>query len=71
MLVQVLVSGVRKNGLPGQVSVPAQEKSKTSWFLVNLVSFIHYEEVEEQYAEEGQHAGDLAHRVGNAAAHWH
>ena len=32
--VQVSVLGLMKNGLPGQVLVPAPKKFKTSWFLV-------------------------------------
>ena len=31
----------------------------------------HAEEVEEQYAEEGQHNWDVAHEVGSAVAHRH
>ena len=33
-MVQVSVLGLIKNGLPGQVSVPAQKDFMTSWFLV-------------------------------------
>ena len=32
--VQVSVLGLMKNGLPGQVLVPAPKEFKTSWFLV-------------------------------------
>jgi hypothetical protein len=33
-MVQVSVLGLMKNGLPGQVAVPAWKKMKNSWFLV-------------------------------------
>jgi hypothetical protein len=39
-LVKVSVLGLMKNELPGQVLVPAPKIFKTSWFLVNLVSFV-------------------------------